>query len=166
VTQKRLFYRDGEVQYQPSVGHADASAIPVDVEETTIVTLNLEQPLDTQGTSERKTHYAAGTALDSKATADHEFNIQVDNAANIQSAKLVVGIQRKGGLQKPLAVNVNGNAISIDNESVKDCNNLFASLSVNLRTDQLKDSNAITIDPQDGLTITSVHLVTQQVAAK
>jgi len=49
VTQKRLYYEDGEVKFDPEVVYPNATGILVDVEETTVVTLQLEKPVSITG---------------------------------------------------------------------------------------------------------------------
>jgi hypothetical protein len=162
VSQRRLYYRDGEVQYEDAVAHEDATAIPVDVEETTIVTIELAKPLQISGSIERKSWYAAGTAIKSNTAADQGYEIQVDDAKSVQAVTLVIGVHRDGGLGGPLSGTFNGKPFHVDASWASELNHLFAPVRIRIPADFLATTNRVKIDPRDGLTITSVHLVTDR----
>jgi agarase len=162
VSQKRLFYLDGLVKFEDNVAHTDATSIPIDVEETTIVTIELTEPLAIAGTLEKKSHYAAGTAIKSVAASKDGFAIRVDDTGSVQSAKLIVGVQRKGGLGGPLSGTFNGKPFKVKAAWASEFNNLFASIDVKLPIDLLAADNTLKIDQRDGLTITSVHIETEK----
>ncbi len=160
VSQRRLYYVDGKVRYEDSVAHADASAIPVDVEETTIVTINLTRPLKIGGFIERTTSYAAGTATRSDIALERGYTIHVDDPDSIQAATLVIGVQRDGGLGGSLSGKLNGKRFNVDADWAREFNNLFAPINVTLPVEQLAETNRVEVDSRDGLTITSVHIST------
>ena len=162
VSQKRLFYLDGLVKFEDNVAHTDATSIPIDVEETTIVTIELTEPLAIAGTLEKKSHYAAGTAIKSVAASKDGFAIRVDDTGSVQSAKLIVGVQRKGGLGGPLSGTFNGKPFKVKAAWASEFNNLFASIDVKLPIALLAADNTLKIDQRDGLTITSVHIETEK----
>jgi hypothetical protein len=144
------------------VSHSDATAIPVDVEETTIVTIELTTPLDITGVIERKSWYAAGTAIKSDLASDRGYRINVDNPKSVQTATLRVGVQRDGGLGGPLSGTFNGNPFKIDAGWADEINKLFTTIEVKLPLDFVAKDNSLKIDDRDGMTITSVHIVTDQ----
>lgn len=162
VSQRRLYYRDGEVRYEDAVTHANASAIPVDVEETTIVTFELPRPLQISGKTQRQAFYAKGTAISSHADGDLEFTVKMDKPDEVTSATLVVGVHRDGGLDQPLSGTINGGRFVVDATWAREFNNLFAPIRIRISPEQLQPSNTVKIDSMDGLTITSVHIDTHQ----
>jgi len=162
VSQRRLYYFDGEVRYEDDLSHADASAIPVDVEETTIVTIELTEPLKIGGTLERTSSYAAGTAIKSDAAFERGYTIYVDDPDSVQAATLVIGVHRDGGLDGSLSGTFNGNRFNVDASWAGEFNNLFAPIKVMLPVEALAETNRVKVDARDGLTITSVHISTDR----
>jgi len=161
VTQRRLYYCDGEVRYEDSVSHADASAIPVDVEETTIVTIELTEPLNIGGTVERSSSYAAGTAIKSDVAFERGYTIHVDDPGSVQAATLVIGVHRNGGLDGSLSGTFNGMPFTADADWASEFNNLFAPIKVALPVEVLSKTNRVKVAARDGSTITSVHISTE-----
>ncbi len=162
VSQRRLYYMDGAVRYKGSVLHADASAISVDVEETTIVTIQLKEPLRIGGTIERTSSYAAGTAIDSEAAFECGYSIRIANPTTVRAATLVVGVHRDGGLGGPLSGTINGRPFRVDASWAGEFNSLFAPIQVVLPVDALAEMNRVKVDAREGLTITSVHITTDR----
>jgi len=156
--QNRLYYRDGEVHFENGNELKNLSAIEVDVEETTIVSIKLEEPLSVSETLRRDFYYSAETAIKPKDAAEDGFQIEVPNAADINQARLVIGVHCDGGLKKPLQLDFNGKAATTNQKWASEVKNLFEPVIVNIPVAILKESNFIKIGNQKGLTITSVHL--------
>jgi len=162
ATQTRLNYHRGEVVFQPE--HAvDVAAIPVDVNETTVMRLALAKPLDPSGTLQLERWFAAMTAVDTSGTPA-SFEVKVDDPEAVESVRLIIGVHRGGGVTQPLVVNVNGTPITVDTGDANEFTEFFAPLDANLPTSILRGSNQIMITAQEGTTITSVQLITHRAA--
>lgn len=158
ATQTRLNYHRGEVVFQPDLA-VDASAVPVDVNETTVVRLLLEKPLAPAGTLQLDRWYAAETAVKSEGN----FEVKVDKPDAVKSARLIIGAHRGGGITERLVVEVNGKPITIDTGDAHEFTEFFAPLDAALPASLLKNSNQISIKAQAGTTITSVQIETHQI---
>jgi agarase len=164
IRQKRLFYRDGEIHYEPYVELASLDKVEVDVEETTIVTVKLRKPLDTRKTIERKFYYIGGTAMKgSDLPTDGFTNFGPSELEMMRgrrkSARLVVGVHRDGGLTEPLNVRINGTQIEAKHGWTNEISHLFAPVVLDIPdTVGFSKHNTLKIEGQEGLTITSIHL--------
>ena len=156
--QTRLNYHEGEVVFEPEHS-VDVSAVPVDVNETTVVRLPLSRPLKPSGTLQLDRWYASETAVATSGKPS-SFRVNVDDAKSVESAKLIIGIHRGGGITKPLAVTVNETPITVDTGDASEFSEFFAPLDAALPASILQGSNHITIEAQDGTTITSVQIET------
>ncbi|QEG40790.1 hypothetical protein [Roseimaritima ulvae] len=158
--QTRLNYHQGEVVFEPE-HPVDAAAIPVDVNETTVIRLPLERSLQPSGKLQVDRTYAAQTAVaaDGQETS---FQIALDSPEAVQSARLLIGMHRRGGLTEPLTVEFNGAPIQIDTGDADEFSEFFAPLDAALPASLLNDENTITISAQPRSTITSVQIVTHR----
>ncbi|MEM7311618.1 MAG: hypothetical protein AAF497_00565, partial [Planctomycetota bacterium] len=157
ATQTRLNYHEGQVVFEPE--HAvDVAAVPVDVNETTIVRLTLSSPLSISSSRSQERVYAGKTAVRSKGGA-RTFTIKIDEPANVTKAKLVVGLHRRGGITEPLNVSLNGTAIDIELGDAAEFTEFFAPLDAAIPVVSLRKSNEIKITAQEESTITSVQLL-------
>ena len=158
--QTRLNYHQGEVVFEPE--HAvDVAGIPVDVNETTVIRLALEKPLTPSETWQQDRWFATNTAVASHGEPQ-SFPIRVEEPKAVESARLIVGIHRSGGITEPLGLEVNGTPLQLDTGDAAEFTEFFAPLQTMVPSDLLRDRNLITIAAQDGATITSVHLVTHR----
>ncbi|MEM8734284.1 MAG: beta-agarase [Planctomycetota bacterium] len=156
ASQRRLFYRDSTLQYRDQEQLTDLTAIDVEVEETTLVLIKLKAPLRITNTLRRDFSFAPETAVAAKqATA---FEIEIDPTADIQSAQLVIGVHRAGGLDAPLVGAFNGQPFRLDADWASETKNLFAPLALEIDATQLQDINQVDLNPVTGMTITSVKL--------
>lgn len=106
ATQTRLNDHQGEVVVEPE--HAvEAAAVPVDVNETTIIRLYPKTSLEPAGTLQLDRKYALDTPVRSDGTP-MTLEIAVDNFDAIRSARLMIGLHRRGGITDPPAVTLNG----------------------------------------------------------
>ena len=159
ISQRRLYYEDGQVKYQDKIQVGDASQIPVDVEETTIVTIALNDPLEPTAILRKNFFYAGPTAVKFEDQPLAEFSIDdLDISDSTRSATLVIGVQRDGGLDTPLEGTINGQPFSVNVDWASNMRHLFAPVRVNLDPTTLRSSINIAINKIPGLTITSVHL--------
>ena len=158
TTQTRLNYHKGEVTFEPEHS-VDAAAIPVDVNETTVIRLKLARPIQTSDTLRMDRWYAAETAVASKGDPVN-YQIAIEGPSAVHSSKLIVGLHRRGGVTEPLQVELNGTPITVDTGDADEFSEFFAPLDAHVPASILQDTNRIKISVQDGATITSVQLVT------
>ncbi|MEM6472641.1 MAG: hypothetical protein AAF802_23980 [Planctomycetota bacterium] len=159
ASQRRLLFRDGNIIFQDEPIDIDLKSIPVDVGETTLITLKLDSPLIPTGKLERRAWYAPETAVRAGESAS-AFDIQVDPAINPTKARLVIGVSRQGGLDGKLTARLNDEVLNVHREWLGEFQNLFAPVSIEVSVESLRAMNSISIDAPDGTTITSVHLET------
>ena len=158
ATQTRLNYNQGEVVFEAE--HAvDPAAIPVDVNETTVIRLALNKPLEPSGTLRLDRWYAAKTAVASDGKPQ-SFDISIDDPENTRYAKLLVGIHRGGGITEPLQVSVNNTPVTVDTGDADEFSEFFAPLDAVLPRSILKNDNKVSVKAQTGATITSVQIET------
>lgn len=153
--QTRLNYHKGEIVFQPR-HEVTASAIPIDVNETTVIRLNAPAPLKPTGTLTLNRWYAHETATKNEQT----FEIKVENPEATQHARLIIGAHRRGGLTEPLTVKINDHPITIDLGDAHEFTEFFAPLETTIPGDVLRQQNKIKIKAQSGTTITSVQIQT------
>lgn len=157
--QIRLNYEKGEVVFKPE--HAvNAAAIPVDVNETTVIRLTLPEPLAPKGTLKMTRWYAAETAVKSEGKAV-SMSIKIEEPKRVKSAQLLIGLHRVGGITEPLVVEVNGTPITVDPGDAGEFSEFFAPLNSAVPASVLLDANTVSIKVQKGATITSAQIVTQ-----
>ena len=161
VSQRRIYYQDGEVVFDVQELQ-NTSTIPIDVEETTIVTLNLTQPAKPVGTVLRQRNYANGTAIKAAAAREETIEIEIDDSQDVSAATLVIGVARTGGLGGPVKGTFNGKPFESKAAWAQEFNNLFAPVRIAMRPADLNSQNRVTIDVPDGTTITSVYLETDR----
>jgi len=164
INQKRLYYRDGRVNFEAANQLKDLSAVEVEVEETTLVTIELEQPLKVEQTMRRDFHYAAETAVKTKEAPQDGFVVSIPNSNSIEKARLVIGLHRDGGLKGPLDLTFNGKSALTNQKWAAEIKNLFEPIAVNIPVSMIKETNRVKIGAQDGLTITSIHMETDSVS--
>jgi agarase len=163
ATQTRLNYHKGEIVFAPNQA-VEVSAVPVDVNETTIIQLALSKPLAPSGELQLERFYATETAV--KVTdKDHGqpavYEISCNSHKSIKSAKLLIGIHRRGGITEPLIVEINGNPVTIDTGDSHEFSEFFAPMDAAVEPSLIKENNKISITAQPNTTITSVQLETQ-----
>ena len=161
TSQIRLNYHEGNVIFEPE-HDVNTSAVPVDVNETTVIRLALNRPLEPVNTLALKRWYAAETAVATKGEPT-SFEVAIDNPDSMRSAKLIIGVHRRGGVTQPINVKVNGTMIEVDSGDANEFSEFFAPLDAKLPISILKDKNNVAIETQDGVTITSVQIATHQI---
>ena len=162
VTQKRLYYEDGEVKFDPEVTYPDATGILLDVEETTVISLELKEPVAIAGEVKREFWFAPETAVKHEELTNKEFTIDVDGVENVKKCVMRVGLHRIGGLKRRLEGSFNGKPFRLKVKWAGEMNNLFATIDVPIPKKYLKSSNAIVLKSHKGLTMTALHLSTDK----
>lgn len=158
VRQTRLNYHQGAVVYQPA-HEVDAAAVPVDVNETTVVRLVLEKPLAPKGTLDLNRWYAEETAIKSTGAAE-SFEVKIEDPQNVEFAQLLVGLHRAGGVKDPLVIKVNGTLVEFDMGDAGEFSEFFAPLDAVVDVSILRENNSIEVVAQKGATVTSVQILT------
>ena len=159
VTQMRLNYHKGEVVFEPA-HDVDVSAVPVDVNETTVIRLKPKNPLAPSKTLKQERNYAVETAVKSDGSAQ-DFQIKVDSPGDVVFAKLNIGIHRRS-FNEALKVVINGKPIEVDSGDAGEFTEFFAPLDAIVPVSILKENNTIQITAQKNATITSVQLLTHR----
>lgn len=158
ATQTRLNYHKGEVVFEPE-HDVNAAAIPIDVNETTVVRLVLDRPLAPSKRLQQTRWYATKTAV-AGGGKSVSFDVKVKNPSNVKQARLIVGVHRRGGVTELLMATVNGESIKIDPGDANEFTEFFAPLDAVAPSSVVRADNSIELEPQNGTTITSVQLVT------
>ena len=84
----------------------------LDVNETTVIRLNLPQTLAPSAAVTLDRNYAEETAVAMNGEPA-SFEIGIDNPNAVQSAKLIVGVHRRGGVTEPVSITVNKSPIEL-----------------------------------------------------
>ncbi|MEM7601768.1 MAG: beta-agarase, partial [Verrucomicrobiota bacterium] len=100
VLQKRLNYEKGEVVFEPE-HPVDAAAIPLDVNETTVIRFPLASPLAPAGQLEMNRWYGHETAVKSNGEP-LSFRVAIENHDSTKRSQLILGVHRLGGITEPL----------------------------------------------------------------
>jgi len=158
AVQTRLNYHQGAVVFEPE-HDVDVAAVPVDVNETTVVRLVLQHPLTPQGKLDLNRWYAEETAVKSSGKAMF-FEVEIEKPQAVEFAKLIIGVHRGGGVTEPLTVKVNGNPVQLDQGDAHEFTEFFAPIDAIVPVSILSGSNSIEVVAQKGATITSVQILT------
>ncbi len=159
--QTRLNYHKGEVVYQEAQS-VDPKAIPVDVNETTVVRLELSDAIEPQKTLKEERNYAYPTAVKYSDTATSSFfPVTIPQYQTVVSAQLRIGIHRRGGIDVPVRAKVNGHAVEIAPGDASEFTEFFAPLDVALPAEALSRNTLVEVMAQPDTTITSVQIVTK-----
>ena len=105
--------------------------------------------------------YATDTAVASDGKPV-PFEVEVDNPDTVEHVRLVVGVNRRGGVTEPPVIDMNGTPITVDPGDANEFTEFFAPLDATVPTSLVRGSNKIVIAAQIGTTITSVQLVTHR----
>jgi agarase len=162
ATQTRLNYHKGAVIFEPE--HAvDVTAIPVDVNETTVIRLILDEPFAPLKKLQQERWYAADTAIASDGNPlPFNIKVKIESLDAIESARLIIGLHRRGGVTEPLTVQMNGTPVTVDTGDADEFTEFFAPRDATVPSSLLRNDNTIVITAQPGTTVTSVQLVTHR----
>ena len=158
ASQRRLYRLNGQIIYEDET-NVSLNAVPVEVEETTIVTIRLDESLKTTGTIVREDYFASDTATKIDAQPKTGFRISVEAPQKTSSAILVVGLQRGGGLTKNVTVTFNGQEFVIPPDWAMGVTEVFEQAKIDIPASLIRRNNQVRIASADqNLTITSLHL--------
>ena len=153
--QRRLHFENGEIRYADHAAITDIAAVAIGAEETCIVTLQLAEDRPARETVHRSRAYAASTAV-SVADAVGELPGEVDQPDRVSAARLILGLQREGGLPGRTVVTVNGETLEVDTSRAVNTSHVFESFVVELDPGNLQPRTVVTVPQFAGLTVTSV----------
>ena len=161
VRQRRLYRFNGEIIYADSA-EPGLDSIPIEVEETCIVTVRLKNPLSPTLALAQREFHAAQTAVPMTDQPAKGFEITIPTAAKaFESCRLIVGLHRNGGLDIPIMGTLNGHPFKVDTTWSQGLSELFAQFSIDIPPEKLKQRNRIKLSiPSKGVTLTSLHLRT------
>ena len=155
--QTRLNYHGGDLIFQPDQP-VTINAIPVDVNETTVVHLTTTKSIQPTHGVHQNRYYAGKTAVKSTGKPI-SFKIETPEGASTTQAQLVIGVHRTGGLNATLRTTINKAPVTIDVGDAAEFTDFFAPLTASVPTSAIQENNTITVTAQPGTTITSVQLV-------
>ena len=161
LQQKRLFHRDGEIVYQELDQIEIGAGFSIDVEETSIITIELKDPLQIEKTTDFRRRYAKGTAVKLSKSERAKFQIDSVDTGALESAELIVGLSRNSGIDSAVKVTFNGQVFSANKPWLSEFKNLFNGVSFAIPVDLIREENDIHVHAPEGTTITSVHLETR-----
>ena len=156
ASQTRLNYNQGKVTFQPP-HPVDLNAIPVDVNETTVIHLMTKKNIQPSGTLYLQRQYATQTAVKSEGTP-LTFSVHAPEPERITSAKLVIGIHRTGGVTSPIEATINSTPVTVDTGNAGEFSDFFAPLTAKVLPSLLRNKNTVTVKVQPGSTVTSIHI--------
>lgn len=160
--QRRLNYLDGRVQYN-KVDLGVSTTLELEGEETTTATFVLAAEPTTKSTTTVDYFFGDGTAI--KTNESEACTVQIPGPSTVpRRAKLVIGVERSGGLREPLEATLNGADLRADATWARDVRNLFSPVEIPIAAELVHETNAVAIASQEGLTITSVQIVTETVS--
>ena len=156
ASQTRLNYNQGKVTFQPP-RPVDLNAIPVDVNETTVIHLMTKKNIRPSGTLQLQRYYATQTAVKSERSPLN-FDVHTPEPERIGSAKLVIGIHRTGGINTPVKATINNTPATIEIGDAAEFSDFFAPLETSFSPSILKNKNKVTVMAQPGSTVTSIQI--------
>ncbi len=159
--QTRLNYQKGKLTFD-SDKPVEINAVPVDVNETTVIRLIPKKKIQpTQGAHQNR-HYARETAI--KSTGEPiPFTITTTQDTHAAEVQLVIGVHRRDGITTPLIATINQSTVRMDVGDAGEFTDFFAPLTAKVPVSALQTTNTITVTAQPETTITSVQLITTSV---
>ena len=163
ATQRRLYRLDGKIRYEDST-EVELGAVPIEVEETCLVTIDLDSTLAPSGRRLRREFFAGETAVPLDRQPANGFEILLPEAVDESArARLIVGLHRTGGMDVPVSGTINGWQFRIRTDEAKGISEYFAPASVAVPVSVLAEKNRIRLRSEaSGVTITSLHLQIEQ----
>lgn len=158
IEQLRHYFDRGRIHFE-RLKPKNLRALPVAVEETTIITIELDRKPASQGTVNERTYYGDSLLRPTGTPATFTIDCPTDALA---AAHLRVCLSRDGGFSEPMTVQLNGETVASDIVITPERKrgNFWGWHTVSLPVDLLRPENTITVDvPQAGGTITSVALI-------
>lgn len=163
---RRLYRLDGKIRYEESTDVSEnLDAVPVEVGETSVLTIKLNGNQAPPKTKVLTRHYAKQTAIPvtSQTKDGLEINFPED-IKSVKTVKLFVGVHRRGGLNRPITGTFNGVNFECDTSWAKGVSDVFEQAIVEIPASKLKAMNKIVVsNSEDGLTLTEVHIEAIQI---
>lgn len=159
ITHRRMYRMDGKIVYRDAV-EVSLDAVPVEVEETGIVTISISNSLSPKRVIERREYFAPETATATAEQPTDGFRIQIPNRTDgLTRAQLFVGVHRNGGLDVPVRGTLNGHRFEQHPEWAKGITELFEQVVFEIPPAWVKQDNRVKLNlDATGTTITSLHL--------
>jgi agarase len=156
ATQRRLYFENGKLHFsdQPveSLDH-----IPLAVEETSIVTITLNKPVQPERMLTEKTWFGDGVLKQTGKRAS--FSVVIDEESRPECAKLRVCLGRENGFKGDLEIGVNGTSFKVPMDDTALPGAYFGYKEVDLPLDLIGQTNTISVfTPVAGGMISSVAL--------
>ena len=163
ATIRRVYKQGAKVVYEEATAISSTlAAIPMEVEETAIVAIQLSRTPKPSYALNEKTYYAEGTALvNSGAPIQMTVNVpEEDLALPLKRLQLRVGLQREGGFGEPLLAGVNREKDIVDLSDTTGISYYFSHVTTDINPSQLRESNDIFLQlGETGGRVLSVALI-------
>ncbi|QBG47123.1 hypothetical protein EGM51_06830 [Verrucomicrobia bacterium S94] len=158
VKRRMAYFEKGETRFSyETLG--SLRSIPMGVDVTAVFEIELEKAPEIRGTLEERIHYARGTAIKLNGSIEVPVPVDVENAV---SAVLRVGFYRKGGIEKPVTFELNGNKVgTADFSYSKGTPNFFDYVELSVNPDWIKADNLLKISSEEqGITMSAARIKT------
>ena len=159
VEQLRLYFDRAKIKFETHTRRG-LTALPVAVEETSLVKITLDRAPQTGDVLDERTYYGDRTI---QATGeDAEFEVALPSG-EFERAQLRVCVSRNGGFRSALSVAVNGTEVCRDQviTAAEKTGNYWGAHTIEMPAALLAQSNAIRVMiPEEGGYVTSVALIT------
>lgn len=162
ATQTRLYLENGELIFE-TVPLESLKAIPLAVEETSIITVTFGEPLEPWELLTEKTYYGDKTLRPTGKPVT--FTVDVPAAEAPEKARLRVSLGRENGFKGNLDVSFNGKnfTVSLDDANLQGA--YFGYKEIEIPAELVQETNTVTVyTPIAGGYISSVALVCQYVS--
>lgn len=156
ITQKRLWLDRGKLTFETSTLNG-LTGIPLSVEETSIVTVTLDRPVESTSLLTEKTFYGDKILLKTGEPVEFEVN---GPGEDVVAAKLRVCCGRENGFNQDLSVRINGTTFTKDLAYTGKPGHFFGYAEFTVPPESITKRNTVIVDiPQQGGTISTVALL-------
>ncbi len=165
IEQIRHYFDRGEIHFE-TLERGSLKALPVAVEETTLVKITLSHAPGLRGILNERTWY--GNKVLQPTGEPVAFEVRAP-AGDVQHARLRVCLSRNGGFGEKLSVRFNGKRIarSVSITPVRKSGNYWGYHTVEVPAKLVRAENELSIVvPESGGYVTSVALVTSELQAR
>lgn len=156
IEQTRLYLENGNLHF--GTDKLDSlEAIPVAVEETTIVRITLDEPPGKTATWTERSYYGDATLQPTGEPTTFSVNSPTEG---LRSATLRVSFGRMDGFKVPLTVECNGKKFESDLKWSDKPGRFFSFVEFDLPPSLVREDNTVTVTiPQEGGHVSSVALI-------
>lgn len=158
VRRRMVLFEKGETRFVYDEIES-LQAVPLGVDVTAIFEVALDRTPELKTTVDERVHYAHATALNIDGALEVDLPVDVKNPAD---AVLRVGFHRAGGMDRPIALELNGQPVAeVDLSSGKGIPNFLDYVEVTLKPNLVQTENTLKISSEeDGVTMTAARIVT------